>query len=565
MNKTVNINLANTFFHIDEDAYAKLLRYLEAVKRSFKNTAGEDEIIADIEARVAELFAEKLQSERQVITSKEVDEVIAVMGQPEDYMVDEEIFDDEPPVTKRKRTSKKSNTHKQLYRDIDHKYIAGVSSGLSYYANIDAIWIRLLWVFLTIFTWGGFLFVYILLWVVMPEARTTAQKLAMRGEDVNISNIEKKIREGFDDVAEKVKSVNYNEMGQKVKKNSKNFFESIGSAIVFVLKIILKIVGIIILIITGLFLIFLISTLIVALTSGTFWTIPLSEIYEQTLAYYPITPIWLITTLSFLMLAIPVFFIFYLALKMIFTSLKSIGTAAKIILISLWVLSLIAFGIIIFKEVMAVKYDGHISNTESIKSNGNLYVAMKYDRRSKSYTTYKYSYNIGGVRYSKTEVRNGIVPSQRIYVDFSPTNDSIPYVEVVKTSVGNSVEEAERYAEKIEYNILAKQDTLILDNYLKPSIKFNKNKQDVNVHVYIPKSTQLKLAENAEGYISTRNFVNHIDDEDFTLSGNIWKMNTNDEKLHCLSCEAELKQKQELEKQQLLEKQKDSLKNNTEN
>ena len=96
MNKTVNINLANTLFHIDEDAYNKMRRYLESVKRSFSNTPGSDEILADIEARIAELFYEKLENERQVITHKEVDEVIAIMGQPEDYMVDEDIFEDEP-------------------------------------------------------------------------------------------------------------------------------------------------------------------------------------------------------------------------------------------------------------------------------------------------------------------------------------------------------------------------------------------------------------------------------------------------------------------------------------
>ena len=96
MNKTVNINLANILFHIDEEAYNKMRRYLESIKRSFANTPGSDEILSDIEARIAELFHEKLENERQVISNKEVDEVIAIMGQPEDYMVDEDIFEDEP-------------------------------------------------------------------------------------------------------------------------------------------------------------------------------------------------------------------------------------------------------------------------------------------------------------------------------------------------------------------------------------------------------------------------------------------------------------------------------------
>ncbi|MGB5648399.1 MAG: hypothetical protein WBM55_14850, partial [Muriicola sp.] len=93
MNKTVNINLANVLFHIDEEAFKKLQRYLEAIKRSFSGTAGSEEIIADIEARIAELFQERMENDRQVITMKEVDAVIKVMGQPEDYRVDEDIFE----------------------------------------------------------------------------------------------------------------------------------------------------------------------------------------------------------------------------------------------------------------------------------------------------------------------------------------------------------------------------------------------------------------------------------------------------------------------------------------
>jgi len=97
MNKTVNINLAGIFFHIDEDAYAKLTNYLNAIRNSFSDPDGQDEIIKDIEVRISELFSEKTHHTSQVITIKELDEVILVMGQPEDYKVDEEIFNDSAP------------------------------------------------------------------------------------------------------------------------------------------------------------------------------------------------------------------------------------------------------------------------------------------------------------------------------------------------------------------------------------------------------------------------------------------------------------------------------------
>ena len=135
------------FFHIDEDAYKKLQHYLDAIKRSFTDKQGRDEIILDIEARIAELFSEKRADKSQVISMKDVDEVIAIMGQPEDYMVDEDIFEDEPEAASTKKAKKASI--KRLYRDTENSYVGGVSSGLGHYLEIDAIWVRLLWVVLT--------------------------------------------------------------------------------------------------------------------------------------------------------------------------------------------------------------------------------------------------------------------------------------------------------------------------------------------------------------------------------------------------------------------------------
>jgi phage shock protein PspC (stress-responsive transcriptional regulator) len=189
MNKTVNINLAGIFFHIDEDAYLKLQRYLEAIKRSFTDSEGRSEIISDIEARIAELFTERVKNTRQVIGNKEVDDVITIMGQPEDYLVDDEIFDDEP--TQHYNTNKRNTSSRKLYRDTDNSYVGGVSSGLGHYFGIDTLWIRLIWILL-IFGAGTGVLLYILLWCLVPEALTTSEKLQMTGEQVNISNIEKK-------------------------------------------------------------------------------------------------------------------------------------------------------------------------------------------------------------------------------------------------------------------------------------------------------------------------------------------------------------------------------------
>ncbi len=352
MNKTVNINLANILFHIDEKAFNKLQRYLEAIKRSFAGTTGSDEIIADIEARIAELFHEKMESERQVITMKEVDEVIQIMGQPEDYMVDEDIFEDAPSTS----AAPKSKI-KKLYRDIDNKYIGGVCAGLEHYLGFDALWIRIIFIILALFTGFGFI-AYILLWILVPEAASTAQKLDMTGEPVNISNIERKVKEGFDDVAERVKSVDYEEVGNKVKQGGKSFFDTLGDIIMFFFKVIGKFIGILLIIIGA-------ATLI-GLFIGLFSVgildiihIPGVDFYEM--VNYTDTPVWLVSLLTFFAVGIPFFFLLYLGLKILVNNLKSIGNIAKFSLLGIWLLSIIGLMVLGIKQAAAHAYSGSSS------------------------------------------------------------------------------------------------------------------------------------------------------------------------------------------------------------
>src|SRR5210317_355152 len=120
MNKTININLGGIFFHIDELAYKKLRLYLDAIKRSLSDDPqGRDEILNDIELRIGELLSERIKDARQVVNENDIDEITKIMGKPEDYMVDEEMFEDNPNYRQ------KSNG-KRLFRDPDDRFLGGV-------------------------------------------------------------------------------------------------------------------------------------------------------------------------------------------------------------------------------------------------------------------------------------------------------------------------------------------------------------------------------------------------------------------------------------------------------
>ena len=137
MKKTVRINISGIIFNIDEDAYEKLHRYLEAIKSHFRGFEGKDEVISDVEARVAEILQKKIFPGKEVITMEDIDEVIGIMGQPADFAMDDESAGSRNEATY-------SSMPKRLYRDPERKVIGGVASGLGAYFNIDPVWVRVI-------------------------------------------------------------------------------------------------------------------------------------------------------------------------------------------------------------------------------------------------------------------------------------------------------------------------------------------------------------------------------------------------------------------------------------
>ncbi len=203
MKKTTTINLGQSIFHIDEDAYEQLRQYLDSLRNHFKNEEGADEILEDIEIRMSDLFKEHTRYGLEVVTIKEVDEVIGVMGHPEDFEKDglatepstENSTSENTTEAKQPEKSEEEilNTPyekgpKRLFRDPDNQVLGGVSSGIGHYLNVDATIVRILFVVFA-FLWGSSVFLYLLMWIVVPEAKTTAQKLQMNGDAVTIDNI----------------------------------------------------------------------------------------------------------------------------------------------------------------------------------------------------------------------------------------------------------------------------------------------------------------------------------------------------------------------------------------
>jgi phage shock protein PspC (stress-responsive transcriptional regulator) len=194
MKITVSINLGGYSFNIDEDAYSELKRYLRNLELHFAGEESSSEILSDIETRMAELFRVKMTGYKQVISIEDVKDAISVLGTPED------ISDNEG---KSARDKFSSPGYHRMYRDTDHRIIGGVCAGMGAYWDIDPLILRVIFVALTIAGGLGVL-VYLILYIVLPDAKTTAQKIEMKGEPVNIHNIKESVKKEFENVRKKM-------------------------------------------------------------------------------------------------------------------------------------------------------------------------------------------------------------------------------------------------------------------------------------------------------------------------------------------------------------------------
>ncbi|HWS59400.1 MAG TPA: PspC domain-containing protein [Flavobacterium sp.] len=520
MNKTVNINLGGMFFHIDEDAYQKLSRYFDAIKRSLSYSSGQDEIIKDIEMRVSELLTEKQKTEKHVVGLKDVDEVIAVMGQPEDYRIDNEETGNTVPNFDSSSYSK----NRKLYRDKDNAMIGGVLAGLGHYFGIDKVWLRIFFLIL-FFAWGTGVLAYIILWIVMPEARTTAEKLEMTGEPVTISNIEKKVREEFENVSEKFKNANYDEMGNRVKTGAEKIGSSFGDFIITILRVFSKFLGVI-LIIAGLFILAALFIGVFTLGSSSVIDVPWQEFIEA--GNFTDYPVWTFGLIMFFAVGIPFFFLSLLGFKLLSPNIKSIGNIAKYTLLAIWIISVSLAISIGLKQASAFAVDGRVVVKEkiNIKPTDTLLLKFKHNE--------DFAKNINDNNNFKITLdsnKNNIIYSNNVSFRIEESDSQTAYIQIEKEAKGKTLFEAKQRAEKIKYSFKVIGNQIVFDNYLLTEAKEKFRDQEIEITLFLPLGTLLKMDESMRHYDRTDGdyFIWNPDNKE-----EVFKVET--DKIKCQNC-----------------------------
>ncbi len=526
MNKTVTINLSGIVFHIDENAYELLKKYLEKLKAHFSTTQGKEEIIADIESRLAEMFAERNADVNKVIMAADVNVVIEAMGKPEELPGNEE--EDQQSKAKSDQTVYFEANRKRFFRNPDDKVLGGVCSGISAYFDIDPIWLRLAFAFSLIFAGTG-LFLYIILWFIIPEAKTTSDKLQMRAERVNVATIEKNVREEMENLKKRGEvfagELTSDTMNRRVRSSTQKVGDFIGDILRAFGKFIAGIFGIVITIVS--------IAVLVGLTIAIFSGVGLFSFavpHEITAMVLTNSQLWWLVIGGILAIGIPFTLLLLNGLKILFKvklNLRMIGA----VMAGLW---LVGIAICV---LTGVRIASEFQRSATIKQS-SMVTNMSGNRIFLQSTPDNVDYDFNNdeiVRFGDLFVLDDnadSVVNRVVDLDIEQSENDSTYVIITRYSRGRTYDEAKDLAEAISYNYVVKDSALMLPEQFNISTSSKYRGQHIKVLLKVPVGKSVVLDKSLDGMLS--DVSNVTDTWDWDMLGHEWKMTKDG--LECNQC-----------------------------
>jgi phage shock protein PspC (stress-responsive transcriptional regulator)/BMFP domain-containing protein YqiC len=460
MYKTENINIAGKAFIINQDAFQKLEKYLNQLKNHFSNE-DEKEIIEDIEFRIAEILQTELETKRvDVVSLSMIEDVISTLGSPKDFGINENTDEPEP-------SNNQENVKKKFFRDTDNAAVGGVCMGLANYWGIDATWIRLAFFFTMVFGGSSF-FLYIILWIITPEAKTTAEKLQMKGKKADISNIEERIREEASRVNDSINKA-ASKFDKDVLKKTRKATETVGHSVANLIKKVLKIVGVAMVFFA---VIAFVSLLSVFLSEPTTWTIDTLDhnweggklfLFIEQVIENPELIEWFYLGVACIVFT-PVFILFFTGMKLAF----NIKDKLKYMAIGIFIMFLTGAGTLAYCGIhISKQFTAHYNfeTTTLLKPSLNYSIGLEDDQFPEHFDTP--FFNPFKVDYQEDKIYYG---NSRMKV-FSSEGDS-SYIITSHSSNGNTLRTSEALSKRIKYSLE------VDSNVIKLSPGFTTPKQD---------------------------------------------------------------------------------------
>lgn len=526
MNKTITVNISGLVFHIEEEAYKVLMEYLDAVRKSLGSTETAKEILEDVEARIAELFQKHTTESNQVIMQSHVDEIIQQLGEPKDYHVDEDEDEDDEEYISDKQAKRNRRMNKRIFRHPDQKVIGGVCGGLASYFDTDPLWIRLIWAFAIIFAGFG-LIIYIILWAIIPEAKTTAEKLQMTGDSVTLDAIKKRVREEKDNIHK-----SYTEWKNNPKKDpnfSKGFdhlASFIGQIFRFAFKFLGKATGLIFMI-AGLF---LLLSMVIGLTTSSImlpWfdnNESMLSVYEwATLFFQSESDIWLLGCFGVLFILSTAGILGYGGYRILSDRTKSKHIKGLGLTLGVtWVICLFSSIVLIVQNVAEQNEDARVEYNSVVNiESDTLYLDINHDIYFSDYITGHHNKYLELI-----DVKDDYIVNGRVIVDVKPTHADQFAIELTKRAEGYTEKSAIERAENINYQWQLNDNLLTLDPYFTFRKEDKLRDQKIRVVIRVPEGKTVFFNKKMDRVIY--NVKNRQDYYDGNMVGHFWKTENNE-------------------------------------
>ncbi len=587
MKKNISINISGIIFHIEEDGYERLKSYLESINQYFASFDDNQEIVADIEGRIAEIFLSKLNEGKQVITLGDIESLITTMGSVKDFQSIEEPEEEASNKQYSQQSQSTSATsERKLYRDANRKVLGGVCSGLAHYFKMDPLWmrvlfivlivstgvlllayiimwmvipesgeieedktlkklyrnpkgrvlggvaggiaayfgtdvayIRLFWILATLFFGTGAI-LYIVLWLILPEANTITEKVQMQGDPVTLSNIESNIKESLNVEEKKEESVFVKIILFPFRLVSiilTGIGRALGPILLFFVEAIRVFFGLI-MTLTGLsVLLSLVVTagiLLGTFTTGTFLGLdnvqldfPMFFIKEG----FPAFTVFV----AFLASAIPAFFVVILGV-MIISKSKILSANVGWSLLAVWFISIIGLSFTIPSMIFNFREDGIYKETLSYNLEGKTAVLTVNETGYESYEA------------TSLQLRGHEGDQYKLVKEFE--------------SRGRTRREAIRNAKMVDYNMAFEDSVFTFDS----NITFHEDAkfrgQDLDMIMYIPYDQPFKMSYDLREIIRNTIYRSGYDVYDMDME-NTWIFTPAG--LECVTCEKSVSQYEE--------------------
>lgn len=486
MNKTIIININGIVFHIEEEAYDVLRSYMIDVKKYFGHSADSHEIVGDIENRIAEMFSERIVAgKKEVITMYDVQEVIGQMGRVSDFADGDRASasDYSQPYA-----DTYESVQRKLFRDPDDRVFGGVCSGLGHYFGIESRWVRLMLVLLFIFGGTGLL-LYIILWVVVPVARTRADRMAMRGEAPNIRNFQRSFQEEMEGLRS-----NFTAAGG----SARSALHSAGSFFARAFIVLAKIIGV--------FFIFGICVALIVLLVSIFATFGVLG-WDNDIAMFPMNIVepeirntLLISGL--LVAAIPLIALIGVIVRILFNR-PMIGRYTGFTLLVIWIIAAgltIMYGVETandFREESTIVEERPLEALPAYIISRNDMTVIKLED-----STYADD-RLGKIRKTAVVRNSNILSNQRrIYLRVVKI-DSLqqPTVTYEYSARGRTYDLAAERAGNIQYHIAQTGEKLIFDSHFQVDNNELMRDQNLRIRLNIPVGTILYIREDINRHL----------------------------------------------------------------